>query len=156
MTKPVTAEALARMLARWAPATGQEKSSGPAVNLDYLREACGEDTEIIGEVMRSYVDATSPLASALEQAMVAESFEEAARLAGALEDASVSIGAIHMPAVCSRLATALRHGQLDTAGGLRSELQDAQEQLVQFIQLHLGEGLQGGGPQPRPDSRSDR
>lgn len=140
LKKPIAREQLERALKKWLPQAealrcpAQDRSAAkasvsapvpaptpapevpPILDLSYLRQELGVPDEMIGELLKDFVNTTRPVLDGLADSLAAGDFEAARKQAHAAAGASKTAGAKRLGQVCSEIERAIVEG--DTARAL--------------------------------------
>jgi HPt (histidine-containing phosphotransfer) domain-containing protein len=100
------------------------------LDLSRLRDALGDEPELISEIMAMYADTARGDLSTLEQACRAQLKDQIIRSAHSLKGSSGNVGADRMMAVAASVEHAARAGELERAISLFPTLKETFEQTL--------------------------
>ena len=132
LAKPITLDALAAVVARWAPrraaAAEDSRASLPVADAEVLAQlgdpAAGGDPEFLAEVASIFLDETPGRLDAMRDAVSRGDAEALARMAHALKSGCGSLGLRRMQALCGDVEAGAAHGAVEAATGLVTALTD--------------------------------
>jgi CheY-like chemotaxis protein/HPt (histidine-containing phosphotransfer) domain-containing protein len=133
ITKPVSSQELAAVLARWIPTvdTRAETEIAEDVIVDYtvlaeLRQLQpAGDADIVREVVTLFIDDTPPRLATLREAVQRSDFLAIAREAHALKGSCAAVGASQMVAICMELEAGARANDASDAPHAIAALESA-------------------------------
>ena len=137
LSKPVTVEALARALARFALAPGAP-AAGPPVDLALALRGIDGDVELLGELSALFVDEWPARQEELRSALHALDAARLERAAHGLKGVLGALGAGGAAAVAAALETLARDGHLDAAPAELVQLEGAVAEVIAFLPLPAG------------------
>src|SRR5262249_24512685 len=124
ISKPVRTDAIAEALGRWISRSESEEPPEPASTGDepvidnerlaVLRELDSGDGDLLGLLVREYLDDGSRLLAALREAVAEGDPHQVERTAHTLKGASANLGAVRLTRVASRVEALGRAGALGT------------------------------------------
>jgi CheY-like chemotaxis protein len=128
LPKPVTAQRLAAVLARWRPRTGPgaPDEAVDACALAALRDLQGAGRpDLLAELIAVYLRDTPPRLAALHEAVARADVEALRRAAHGLKGSSSQIGAVQMARLCAELEGHVRTADLTGAAETLRRLDEA-------------------------------
>ena len=137
VSKPVTVEALARALARFALAPGAP-AAAPPVDLAMALRGMDGDIELFGELSVLFVDEWPARQDELRSALHALDAARLERDAHGLKGVLGALGAGGAAAVAAALEVLARSGHLDAAPKELVKLEGAVAEVIAFLPLPAG------------------
>ncbi len=142
LSKPVHMDVLRAALQRWlvrsgpAPAASEAHETAgalPVLEPETLRALVGDDSDIVGELLRDYAVGLVSQAVELRTARAAKVLRALGDGAHRLKSSSRSVGALAMGELCSRLESAARAGDDARAEALMVEFEAALAELLEAL-----------------------
>ena len=137
VSKPVTVEALARALARFALAPGAP-AAAPPVDLAMALRGIDGDVELLGELSVLFIDEWPARQDELRSALHAVDAARLERAAHGLKGVLGALGAGRAAAVAAALEALARSGRLDAAPKDLAKLEGAVAEVIAFLPLPAG------------------
>jgi signal transduction histidine kinase/DNA-binding response OmpR family regulator/HPt (histidine-containing phosphotransfer) domain-containing protein/HAMP domain-containing protein len=137
LSKPVTAEALARALARFALEPGAP-TAGPPVDLALALRGIDGDVELLGELCALFVEDWPARLEELRSALHALDAGRLERAAHGLKGVLGALGGRGAAAVAGALETLARDDHLDAAPAELAQLEGAVAEVIAFLPLPAG------------------
>jgi HPt (histidine-containing phosphotransfer) domain-containing protein len=137
LSKPVTAEALARALARFA-LEPDAPTAGPPVDLALALRGIDGDVELLGELCALFVEDWPARLEELRSALHALDAGRLERAAHGLKGVLGALGGRGAAAVAGALETLARDGHLDAAPAELAQLEGAVAEVIAFLPLPAG------------------
>ena len=137
LSKPVTVEALARALARFALAPGAP-AAGPPVDIALALRGIDGDVELLGELCALFVEEWPARQDELRSALHALDAARLERAAHGLKGVLGALGGGGAAAVAAALETLARDGHLDAAPEELVQLEGAVAEVIAFLPLPAG------------------
>ncbi|MCK2094345.1 PAS domain S-box protein [Thauera aromatica] len=145
LTKPIRLATLEAELTRWLPhvaastETGGTAGQTGAALLDgqALASLVGGDRQMIGEVLRDYIESLGLLAAQLEDACGCGNHAAISAIAHRLKSSSQAVGALHLEQLCGELEQAAKAADIASLARCISEFRSIHAATRQHIEQQL-------------------
>jgi CheY-like chemotaxis protein len=139
LTKPLRAQELDDVLARYLGGDAEGSPAPSDAFEDSILEIVGGDRELLAAVAGEYLRQTPPLLRELSDAVERRDAPEVRRTAHKLRGSSLQVGGTRPGAAAGRLEDAARDGDLSAADTLLREITEGVEELTTALTSMVGE-----------------
>ncbi len=137
INKPFGTEELGNILNRWLPcAVNSAPLEGKIIDTIRSVKKNGK-SELLNEVLRSYIDSTPELLKKLQDAVAGNDAETMHETAHPFKSASGNMGALHLAELCREMESIGQAGELEKAGDVLSSIEKEYEKVINAMNAEL-------------------